>query len=403
MSSRKLRSAIAILASASFLSIPSLSQGQEGFALRSKTGLAGTFFDPLQKQPMWFDASAENGVVTLRLDLHVQSLTLRHGQGEFHLDSSNNTARGFSTLSDEERGGLRRLAAYLDRELEPKSALDASIICMIRNLSAWPPEMPLFVSIDPAMQTVGEVSVSIEEIREARRQAMDALSAQLPSGEVGITANSITTFCSRIGRAQKACYPTSLKPYKEKCENVLVGGTTCRGRCGTTCSGLCSQQRYTQDCHSHDRCADVHGITHRYCNFIFPPTFDDCAAAPDCVDFPGVWTITFKWTGSASATTSLKIDPKRTFTADDGAAGTWSATDTTAKLTISGGCKPVYTGTLSNRRLTASGTMKCTTRDQSGTWSASKTNGILPPASNTKANDPATSLDGRGALSGQSD
>lgn len=397
---------IAVLAAAvSCLSIASPGQGQEGvqYSLRSETGLAGAFLDSQDKRPVRFDASAEGGMLTLRLDLYGQTVTLRRGQGEFHVDSSNNTARGFSTLSDEERQVLRRLAASLDQGLESQSAFDASVICMIRSLGSWPADMPLSVSIDPVMRTVGDVSVPMEEIREARRQAMDDLRVQLPGDEVGISEKAITSFCSNIGKARTACYPTSLIPYREKCENVLVGGTTCRGRCGTTCSGLCTQQRYTQDCHSHDRCADVYGIAHRYCNFIFGPTFDDCARAADCVDLPGVWTLNFTWAGAQPGSTSLNVDAKRTFKTGDGAAGTWSATDTSAKLTFSNGCKPIYTGTLSANRLTASGTMRCTTRSDSGTWRASKTNGIVPANSGTQTNDPAVALDDRSNSSGPPD
>jgi hypothetical protein len=264
--------------------------------------------------------------------------------------------------------------------------------------------MPLSVSVDSVMKTVGDVSVPMEEIQEARHRAMDDLGVQFPTGEAGIAVTkAITSLCSQIGKRRAACYPTSLVPYREKCEAVLLGGTTCRGRCGTTCNGLCSQQRYTQDCHSHDRCADVYGINHRYCNFIFNSAFDDCAAAPDCVDLPGVWRLNFTWAGAQPGSSALNVNSNRKFTSGDGAVGTWSATDTNAKFTISNGCKPVYTGTLTGNRLTASGSMRCTTRNLSGTWSASKTNGILPAASSAQANGLAPASDRQGVLSGPPD
>lgn len=399
--SHKTRFVITILAVVSCLSISSPGRGQEaiGYSLRTETELAGAFLDPVHKRSVWFDASAEDGVLTLRLDLYEQSVTLRQGRGELHVDSSNNAAQRFSTLSEEEREILRRLASSLEQELESGTTLDSSVLCMVRNLSSWPADMPLFVSVDAAMKTVGEVSISIEEIREARQRALDDLRGESPHIETEVSPKDIVSLCNRIGRARRACYPTRLKPYTEKCENVLVGGTSCRGRCGTTCNGLCTQQRYTQDCHSHDRCADVHGISHRYCNFIFPSAFDDCAAAPDCVDLPGVWSITFKWTGFEPGTTSMNVDPNREFTSEDGAQGTWKATDKKATFTVSTGCRPIYTGALSRNRLTASGTMRCRTQDASGTWSASKTDEILPAKRGAQTSVSGAALDGPGVSS----
>jgi hypothetical protein len=175
-----------------------------------------------------------------------------------------------------------------------------------------------------------------------------------------------------------------------------------RNRLEPDSRGLCTQQRYTQDCHSHDRCADVYGISHRYCNFIFNSAFDDCASAPDCVDLPGVWRITFQWTGAVQGTAGFNIDSNGRFKTDDGFTGTWSATDTSATLNFTNGCKPVYTGTLSANRLTASGTMRCTTRNTTGAWSASKTNGILPAAAAIQASGTAAATD-HGTLSSPPD
>ena len=392
----KLRFVVAIAAAVGCMSVPlpGLGQDRAESSLRSETSLTGVFFDPLHAQPVLYDASTENGVLTLRLDLDAQSVTLRSGQGELHVSSSNNTAAGFSTLSDEEREILRHLATYLDQELKTRSVLDTSAICMIRNLGAWPPEMPLSVSVDSVSTTVGEISVPMEEIQQARREAMNELLA-LPGSEEGLPTEAYTSLCNQIGKTRRACYPTSLKPYKEKCESVLLGGTTCRGRCGTTCSGLCSKQRYTQDCHSHDRCADVYGIAHRYCNFIFPPTFDDCTFAPSCVDLPGVWTLNYHWDGTEPGISAFNIYPNKDFTTAHADTGTWKGTATSASLTFETGCKPVYTGTLSSNRQTMSGTMKCRTQSYSGTWSATKTNTILPAKTRSEANDPGAASDRR--------
>jgi hypothetical protein len=401
----KLRLAIAISAAVSCFSISLPIQGQQNaeYLLRSETGLTGTFHGPLPKQPVWFDASTEDGVLTLHLGLNAQSVTLRLGQGEFHLNSSNNTAAGLSTLSAEEEETLQQLATHLDRELENPSAFDASVICAIRNLGSLPTDMPLSISIDSETKTVGDVSVPMAEVQEAHRKAMEELSGQFSGAEMELPTKSIVSLCNSIGKTQTACYPTSIVPYREKCENALVGGTTCRGRCGTLCNGLCTGQKYTKDCHNHDRCADVYGISHRYCNFIFNSTFDDCALAPNCTDLPGTWNISFHWTNSNPNATVLDIFPNRKVTSADGGAGTWNVTNNKATLTFTGGCKPTYTGTLSKDRLSLSGTMRCTTRSDGGTWNASKTNGTLPAGTRNQTNDPAPALDHRGALSSPPD
>jgi len=101
--------------------------------------------------------------------------------------------------------------------------------------------------------------------------------------------------------------------------------------------------------------------------------------------------------GLAFAGLALGLAANRKFLAGDGGAGTWSATDTASTLTFSNGCKPIYKGALSGDRLTASGTMRCTDGSLSGTWRASKTNGILPAAKAAQAQDPA--LEGPGGLS----
>lgn len=269
---------------------------------------------------------------------------------------------------------------------------------MLGNLSAWPADMPLAVSVDSVMKTVGDVSVSIAEIEEANRQAMEELRAQTPGGvEPPVDMEDITTLCARIGRKQESCYSTSLKPYIAKCEKVLLGGTECTGRCGATCIGNpCPLQRYTQDCHNHDRCADVFGLKHRFCNWIFASAADDCYSAPSCVDSPGVWNITFVWSNGKGNTVVLNIDANRKFSTNDGAVGTWTGTDKTLNLKVAVGCKPVYAGKLSPTRLTAVGAMHCTTQLGTGTWRATKTNKSLAAGASVVASiDAVTESDRR--------
>ncbi len=77
--------------------------------------------------------------------------------------------------------------------------------------------------------------------------------------------------------------------------STLVGGLQCQGRCGTLCNGLCSGQRYTADCLNHDKCGQLLGANHSFCNFILSRAFDDCFSAATCTDSPGVWTMRTTW------------------------------------------------------------------------------------------------------------
>jgi hypothetical protein len=392
---------IALLAAVNCLAIPSPGQGQ---IRNERDGLSGVFLDSVHKRPVWYEASTENGMLTLHLGLSAQSVTLRLGQGEFYLSSSNNSDGRFSTLSDDDREALRQLAVYLDQEIETQNSLDSSAICAIRNLSSWPADLPLSVSVDSTTKTVGEISIPMEEIQEAHRSAMNDLNLEFPGAEMGAAARKWVSLCASIGRTHTACYPTSLIPYREKCEAVLVGGTTCRGRCGTLCNGLCSGQRYTQDCHNHDRCADVNGISHQYCSFIFSSAFDDCTDAKSCTDLPGSWDLKFTWNGASSSTVVFNVFPNKSATSSDGGVGTWSVVNSKVTVTSPGGCKPIYTGTLSTNRQTVSGKMKCRIQGgDSGTWSASKTDRILPARTREQAGDLHAEPESRGSLSNPPD
>lgn len=374
------RLVVAIVAGVAYWSSPLGSQveAQIQYSLQGPERVEGVLIDTVRNEPISFAAAEEDGMLTLRVDLSGQSVTVRKGRGELHVASSRNAASEFSTLSDDDKRILRRLVAVMDTDLKNRNDFYTSALCLLRNLSAWRTGMPLAVSVDAVMETVGNVSIPVAEIREAERRAMAELRAATNEDAEPIAADDIKTLCKRIGRKQTACYPTSLVPYNVKCEIVLVGGLTCRGRCGTTCNGLCDYQRYTQDCHNHDRCADVKGIAHDYCNFIFKAAFDDCARAPKCNDTPGVWTVTFKWFKATRPGTSVfRIDANGKFTTGDGNSGTWSGTETLAKIAFNTGCRPVYTAALSRDRLKANGTMKCRTSSNAGTFSATKSNGFL--------------------------
>jgi hypothetical protein len=347
------------------------------YSVRTDAQLAGILSDRSQGAPVAFSATSENGLVTLQINLDEQTITVRKRANELYIGSSRNRGGVIATLSESEKDALRRAVAAMDGEL-PETTFETEVACMLRQFSAWPDTMPLLVSRDHLKTTVGTVSVANKDIDAARREA---LARDIPEGATEpLPAPAIVSYCNVIGRAKAACYPTSVSPYREKCVTTLVGGLKCQGRCGTLCNGLCSGQRYTADCLNHDKCTELLGLNHANCNFIFSRAFDDCFGAASCTDTPGVWTLKTTWKGSAPKTVTLNILPTaaKTFTDSARGAGKWSVTGATLKLTYSNGCKPVFTGKLNaNRTGLAAGTMKCTVGKLAGTWSATKTNGIL--------------------------
>ena len=370
------------------------------YSARTDTHIPGILSDRSNGVSLSFSAANEGGLTTLQIDLDRQSITLRKRANELHISSSLNRGREFATLSEGEKQVIRDAVAIIDEDVQDTNGFYTEVACMMRQFGGWPSSMPLLVSKDHLQTTVGDVSVANKDIETARRQAM---ARAFPDGPPQPpVAAAIVSFCNVIGRARSACYPTSLIPYREKCENVLVGGLVCRGRCGTTCNGLCKDQRYTLDWFNHDRCADVWGLTHRYCNFIFPAAFDDCTKAPTCTDSPGVWTLRYTWKGFRPGTARWNVfpTPGKTFRDNFGGSGKWAVAGATMKLGYSNGCKPVYTGTLNTARTgLVSGTMRCLSGSGSGTWSATKTNGILPPGSDLP-DEPSLPAPGAGSPSG---
>ena len=359
---------------------------------RGETRLAGTLLDSSRVEQVSFWAMNEDGVITIRINLESQSITVREEVNEFSIVSSNNTGGSFSTLSEDERLVLRKLATLLDEDLGSTNSFHVATICMTRHLGAWPEGMPLAVSLDSVMTTVGSVSVPNEEIAEARRRAVaEALPEAFPEArDQPPQPKAIVSFCSQIGTKGLACYPTRLVRYRERCDTILVGGTSCRGRCGTRCNGLCTGRKYTEDCFNHDRCVQRFGMYDRRCNFIFANAADDCLRARNCKDAPGVWRLRYTWSGKTRASiVRWYVYPDtgsgRNFISQKGGSGRWSASSTRMTLRYSSGCKPRYSGRLdANRTAAVSGTMRCTAgkgRGISGTWTATKRNTALPALS----------------------
>lgn len=111
----QLRVVVVMLVGVAYWSMPLGSQAQASvqYSVRSETQLAGVLVDPVNNRPVYFSAASEDGVLTVRVDLVGQSVTVRTGQGELHYDSSRNRPGQFSTLSDGERLILRRLVALM--------------------------------------------------------------------------------------------------------------------------------------------------------------------------------------------------------------------------------------------------------------------------------------------------
>jgi len=347
------------------------------------------FTDAGPNQVVEFAAMDDGGRLTLQIDLDGQSIMVRTEEGHLTVISSGNNGTEFRMLPDDGRVTLGRLAMLLDGNLEEQNPFQSSVICLVQHFGYWPEAMPLALWMDPETVTIGDLSVRRREMEEARRQALVELQAREPAGPRE-PDKTFVSLCQKIGFTHKACWPTSLIPYKEKCAMVLVGGTECTGRCGTTCLGMCSGARYTVDCFNHDRCADVYNKSDRRCNFIFADCFDDCSKAPDCTDVPGVWNLTYTWKGSKPGFSKWKIYPNKTFKEEGGNStrGTWAAFKKTFALKYKDGCKPVYSGQLIDTRLRMSGTMKCTTQKGEGVWVAVKTNTALSAAAEACDEEP---------------
>jgi hypothetical protein len=345
----------------------------------SANSLSGYMQDPAGGSRVLFWAAYENSRLTIRVQFIDYTLELIKGDKELYVtaDSEDRLSRSISTS---EKGSLDKLANHMHSQFMDDSPFHTGLECLLRFLASWPPGMPINVAMNSSTITVGKETISREIVDLAREQAllgnMDLYQQEAASLDTPVLESEAwTSLCSKIGKISTACYPTSLIPPRVKCDQVLVGGTTCRGRCGTGCTGLCSKNRYTVECFNHDRCAGVYWLAHRYCNFIFLVCSDDCVSATDCKDVPGVWRGTFDWGCNGGAGNALwYINPAGTFKDNYGTGGTWTMSGSTVLLKYSSGCKPTYTGTISSGRLNLSGSMRCTVGSASGCWSAYKTN-----------------------------
>lgn len=341
--------------------------------------------DEESRSLMQFSVRREGDFIEIELSVNGKSVIVRKSPSEMYVT-------GFSPgvevamLQEDDKRLINSLANELDSGPQESSPLQSISIktmaaCILRHLASWPPDMPLSLSMDAFTITIGEETVSRAVIDETRNQAM---LHNLPSsirqdiGTLGDEEAGWNSLCRYIGAQSNACYPTSLKPLNVKCDNVLIGGRTCRGRCGAGCNGMCDGFRYTQDCFNHDQCADVLGISHRFCNFIFPACSDDCLWAPSCANVPGVWIATtdFQCDGKVTVKRTWNLYPDLTFTSSSGDRGNWDLNGWSLIVRSTTGWKPRYKGTVSTNGLYVGGNI---INDPNGScWSAKKTSVVLP-------------------------
>jgi len=347
-----------------------------------------------------FSVSLDAGVLNIQIDLDTQTICVRRSEERLSVESSGNTGATFQMLSEAEKVRLAVLANLLDENPPEGNSVYEHATCLIKHLTYWPGGMPLALWMDSARITIGAQTVDRNELEESYRRALaDAVKAGVIAKED--SALDWKSLCSAIGFRRTACYPTQLNPVKSKCESVLVGGLTCRGRCGSVCKGLCSGKRYTVDCLNHDRCADVYGsVSDQRCNYIFAPCFDDCRLADNCVDVPGVWNVKYAWKGYPPSQAQWHIYPNNTFrVASSSSKGSWGLKGKNITLRYSTGAQSICSGVLSENEFHMSGTMITKDKRNKGTWSAAKTNGVLPATSATTSgrDAPESVLDSSGA------
>lgn len=386
-----------LLALVLILGIPGEGRAGLQVSLESENSLGGYLEEADGGQsPVPFRADRQGETLSIGVQFEDYSLSLIRGDRDLRVTADFRKGSPRS-ISENEKWFLNKLATELSSRTKRDNPFHARIVCVLRFLASWPAGMPLNVAMDSSTITIGEETVSREIMDQVReRSILETLALSegpaCADAQRGVQrTEDWTSLCDTIGNIAAACYPTSLWPPASNCESVLVGGRTCRGRCGTTCAGLCTGTRYTQDCLNHDRCVEVYGMTHKFCNFIFPACSDDCADAENCVDILGTWKLTHDWNcDGPNGTTRLYIYPDHTFKSGAVGHGKWAKSGRSVVLKYSNGCRATYTGTLGFGRLDLAGTMKCATSARNGCWQATKTNVPLPSMVST-AVGPSTS------------
>ncbi len=168
---RSIRGLVIAVAAWACWSLPLSSQATAviQYSDRTDMSVAGVLSDPSAGVGVAFAASNEDGLITLRLDLDQQFVTVRKRPNELHIASSLNRGRDFSTLSESEKDAIRRAVVVMDAD-PTASTFESEIACMLRQFSGWPSGMPLMVSKDQLKTTVGNVSVANKDIERARTE-----------------------------------------------------------------------------------------------------------------------------------------------------------------------------------------------------------------------------------------
>ncbi len=205
-----------------------------------------------------------------------------------------------------------------------------------------------------------------------------------PAFAVRPAASGYTMICAQRGTVQTGTFDDlSNNVYQA---NVLVGSPSnqCYGRCGVGCvQALQSTPRqYTRECLNHDLCAAHFNENFGNCQNEWNTASVGYLLAPNCSFYvSGIWAISFQWKGQPTTSTTITFLSNGTFTATDGSKGSYTLSGATMTIKASTGCKAVYTGSLSSTNQTVSGTSKCSSSLNKGTFSATyvtATPGVAP-------------------------
>jgi len=364
---------------------------QAGLKVSAESGdsIKGAFSSGWNTPGLLFSAKTEGDFLVFRVRFADKTVQIRKSDDELKVTAIAGNKRN-RALSAADKLALAGLFAALNQDKKEDGSLRSSLPCLVNFLEKWPPGMPLSVDVNSSGVRIGTEQYSREALDEIKLQTLledpeadpscSATSEILqPSGAGGVTKS----LCHRIGSVVNACYPISLggAKVKTKCEAVLVGGTTCRGMCGTGCSDLkCGSQKYTQGCLNYDRCIEVFGVGSAYCNYIYANVVFDCTSSPNCQDLPGTWTYAYDWgCDGGSSLSTWNIYPNKRFADTGYKYGSWVFQEDSVLITYDSGCLPIYSGKVFNQRRSMKGTMACTTdRVATGCWSAKKRNTQLP-------------------------
>jgi len=143
--------------------------------------------------------------------------------------------------------------------------------------------------------------------------------------------------------------------------NQIIGdpASECWGRCGTTCfqRGQIRKRQYTDQCFSHDLCADHFGGSFGNCTDEFEDARYGYEVSSNCAFYVvGKWALTHDWecNGTTGTKTITHYSDHR-FMSSSGTGGTWTLNGNQIVRVYSSGTR--YAGAISESNLKTEGTM----------------------------------------------